>query len=248
MKVKDLHILDRHYCVHADAYLVIGTAKNAHRLPGTITGWHAREDDKLYYKRHFLDSDSAHLHFDSEMVDTDVIIDNIFSNDHQQQTVYDWEDQVILPYGRSITVREARAIITKVADDNGMPCPKLVWESHTNHSEYDECENRIYFGHRDLISLLHELAHALYHERRDGEKFADHSPGFVWTAIELYHRYAGIDLQLLITSAIQADIVGDLQSIRHIRDLPTPIVERAIANDNKTEPKHSTRPKNRPQP
>ncbi|AGH99137.1 hypothetical protein [Micavibrio aeruginosavorus] len=248
MKVKDLHILDRHYCVHADAYLVIGTAKNARRLPGTITGWHARGDETLYYKRHFLDADSAHIHFDAEMVDTDAIIDNIFSVDRQQQAVYDWEDRVIVPHGRIITAKDARAMIARVADDNDMPRPKLVWEEHTNHSEYDECDNRVHFGHRDSISLLHELAHALYHERRDGEKFADHSPGFVWTAIELYHRYAGVDLQLLITSAMQADIIGDLKSIRHIRDLSIPIVEQAMANDNTATPKAVVRTKNGPRP
>lgn len=236
MKVKDLHILDRHYCVHADAYLVIGTAKNARSLPGTITGWHARGDERLYYKRHFLDADSAHIHFNKEMTDTDVIIDTIFRADRQQHAVYDWEDRVILPHGRTITPKEARAMIARVSDDNDMARPRLVWEEHTNHSEYDECDNRIHFGHRDVISLLHELAHAVYHHRRDGERYADHAPAFVLVAIELYHDYAGIDLNTLVSSANQAGLLGDVRAIQYVSDIADHVVTHAIAHDNSVKP------------
>ncbi|AEP10705.1 hypothetical protein MICA_2403 [Micavibrio aeruginosavorus ARL-13] len=236
MKVKDLHILDRHYCVHADAYLVIGTARNGARLPGTITAWHARGDEQLYYKRHFIDADSAHIHFNNEMTETDVIVDAIFRADHQQQAVYDWEDRVILPHGHTITPKQARAMIALVADDNDMPRPKLVWEDHTNHSEYDECENRIHFGHRDIISLLHELAHAVYHHRRDGDRYADHSPAFVLTAIELYHNYANIDLDTLVTSANKIGLLGDIKSIHYVTDIADHIVTHAVANDDEIKP------------
>ena len=68
---------------------------------------------------------------------------------------------------------------------------------------------QIKFGHRDNISLLHELAHAIHdHKAAAG---ADHNPTFVWIAIELYHRYAGFDLAYLVATAHQAGLLGDIE-------------------------------------
>ncbi|WP_435640628.1 hypothetical protein [Micavibrio aeruginosavorus] len=248
MKVKDLHILDRHYCIHADGYLVVGTAKHRRGLSGFVTGWCHRNSDTLHHAQNFLDIDSAHISFNAEMVELESFLGGVFDRDHQEQTVYRWEDQCIVPLGRKITKDEAKALIEKISDDHDIPVPKLLWMPDTNSSSYEEETNKIRFGHREIISLLHEMAHVLYHHRRDGERYADHAPAFVFTAIELYHQYAGIDLDTLISTARQANILGDMKSIKYIGDVSIPIVEYAIANDNAPKPAHHNVRKTGPQP
>jgi hypothetical protein len=55
------------------------------------------------------------------------------------------------------------------------------------------------------------MAHLVYEARRDNDDPApDHSPGFVWTAIELYARYAEFSLHYLTTSAAACGVLGNI--------------------------------------
>ena len=252
IKVKTIDILKRHYCVHTDAYLVMGQRHSTPKCAPYIVGWIPRAPaaktnmgNEILSSHHFMDIDSAQITFNTEMTDHELLMGAAFTNDHQQYAVYEWENNILIPAAEPIKRNNAAALVEQISNDYKMPVPKLIWAAHTNHSEYDECDHWIRFGHREKISLLHEMAHALYHERRDGDTYANHCPGFVWTAIELYHRYAGVDLHLLVSSAMDKKLLGDVNASQYIKHNCVPDLSN---NDNKKTMAHKKPPSITPRP
>ena len=66
--------------------------------------------------------------------------------------------------------------------------------------------------HRDLITLLHEIGHAIQSEDDMENKGPNHSPAFARILLELYNRYAGFKLDYLLVSANSYNLLGDLKS------------------------------------
>lgn len=213
MKLKNLTVIERHYDAELDAYVVL--AKHNMREKGLkrfVVGWHSRHDDtKLASRKAFIDYESAEKYYEDFINGANEPEYKRIYKDWQQYKVYSWEADTLEGDARILTEDEARAIIKKVSRDYGMKPPKLVWKKRkTEYSTYDENDHQIDFGHRDEISLLHEIAHAVH--AHNAEADIHHGPAFVWIAIELYNRYAGVNLQYLITSAKNYGLLGDMDT------------------------------------
>ncbi len=224
MKTKDLTIQESLFHTHADACLVRGILRDEVARPRAarhVVGWIARAAPQtLLAPRRCLDAASAIRVFQETLETDDVPPALVRARDWQKKRVYDWENELLVPQAEPVEgVKTARAILRQVARDLAIPCPKLVWrEPGGEDSEYDDDCHEISFGHREKISLLHEMAHAV-HAVRTGERLGPHhSPGFVWIAIELYHRYADVDLWFLVQSAAHRDLLGDI--VPHRPDAP----------------------------
>ncbi len=214
LKKKDLTVLAQHYDSHADSYLVLGKRKNRTKsLKRYVVAWRSRHRDQFAVCHYFTDSHSAEQYFNDVVYDEDRPDHPLLQKDWQKKAVYDWEQKTLIPHSRKINEKQARVLLQKVSRECGMKSPRLVWDKPAEGSSYDIDDHVIHFGHRDNISLLHEMAHVLYkHDLDESETDipTTHSPGFVWTAIELYHRYAGINLNYLIIMAAQQNILGDM--------------------------------------
>lgn len=195
------------YHPHADAWLVQGRAKGIH-----IIGWVARQrPETVAHVRRFLDEASAAKAFSATIRTDDVPEALVMAQDWQQSRVYRWEDKHVLKFGRILdSPGKARSLMRRIAQDYGIECPKLCWTEHNGHSEYDADDNFINFGDRNSMTLLHEMAHAIHAQRLGEQMGPHHSPGFVEVAIELYHRYGGIDTPVLTETAGKAGILGDV--------------------------------------
>lgn len=208
MNVKDFTKSASIYHPHADAWLVLGKDAKGR----FCTGWIARrKPDNLISCHRFLDEASAHVAFEDILKRDDVPHSLIIAPDWQKQTLYDWEDDNLSKFRIDLpNPAQARRLMRQIAADYDIDCPRLKWLDFTNHSEYDEDENIIYYGARDNITLLHEMAHAIHYAQLCEHLGPHHSPGFVSIAIDLYHRYAGADLETLNGSAGKRGLLGDL--------------------------------------
>lgn len=200
-----LDILHKHFDPQMDAWLLLGKFKTG---KGYAVAWESRHRPGLVDCETFDSKTDAEWRFDEIVATAERSEDPIFEKDFQKQAVYDWEDEDIMPLAQKISEKAARALLRRAAQDYGVPVPSLEWENFTNHSEYDD--GTIWFGARDNISLLHEMAHHIQ-EQHDGEDngLAPHASAFVRMAMELYHRYAGINETLLKQTAARRDILGD---------------------------------------
>lgn len=237
MKTKDLDIRDHHYYPDFDAFLIRayrpGTVK---RLPRAIVGWMQRTNpENLIETRSFPDIPAAMKAFAATQSSGEFPESFMDLQDLQVKKVYDWEDRLLMPsFDHEITDQKSgQRILRKIARARNIPCPKLIWADESNDSDYDSDTNQIKFGHRSLIPLLHEMAHAIHSKKlddNDGEMH--HSPGFVWHAIDLYHSYAGIDLDYLVATASKAGIIGPFHVhgpefyIQKANHLPTALAPR----------------------
>ncbi len=209
MKLSDLDIREKFYSNDIDGYLILGRNRDETTLKRWVVGWYSRHSPtRLARRKSFADEESARAMLDVAYQTALSPAHEKFSKDWQKHTVYLWEDIDLAGHQIELTRQEARALVAKVCDDYNIEPPELVW-SQKKGSEYFPASHRIRFGHRDLISLLHELAHAI-HLHTDNLSKADHSPPFVWIAIELYNRYAGVNLQYLITTAQREGLLGDI--------------------------------------
>lgn len=221
MKTKDLDIKDHHYYPDFDVFLIRGDRPGTgKRLPRSIVGWMQRTNpDKLIETKSFPDIASAMKAFRDIELSRHFPESFMDMKDRQVRKVYDWEDRILSPdYDREIKdPQNTKKLLQRISREMGIRCPKLVWAENRSHSEYDEDSNVIVFGHRSLMPLLHEMAHAIHKqklEEEDNDNPIHHSPGFVWHAIDLYHRYGGIELDYLVQSAASAGILGPL----HVRE------------------------------
>jgi hypothetical protein len=213
LRAKDLIIRERHYDANVDGYLVVGQKrkKDNSSLKNHVVGWISRHKDQLHESRYFMDKGSAKRYYNQVILNDHKKPEcSVFMKDWQKQKLYSWENTLVKNHGLKLNEKQAKSIIRKVSREYGIPAPKLKMEKITWHSEYDDEKNIIHFGSRDNITLLHELAHAIHTKQLDDELAAHHSPGFTWIAIELYHKYAGLNLNYLILGASANGLLGDL--------------------------------------
>lgn len=222
-----LDILHKHFNPEMDAWLLLGKLKNGN---GYAVAWESRHRPGLIDCETFDSKTEAEWRFDEIVATAEQSENPVFENDFQKQSVYDWEDEDLMPQAKKIDEREARALLRRAAQDYGVPVPSLEWETHTNHSEYED--GTIWFGARDNISLLHEMAHYIQ-EQHDGDDsgLAPHAPAFITLAIALYHRYAGIDRRFLNDSAAQRDLLGE-------ETLPEIVLPEKSSKKHKGPPTH----------
>ena len=211
MNLSDLEILKKHFDARIDGYFVFAKNKDQNSLQKYVVGWYSRhQENELASYKAFTDASSAHQYFKEQLDNETAPRNAVFNKDFQDNDVYSWEEKYVEPQALTITPKQAKAMIKKVCDDYDIPEVMLKWKKMQGASYYIEEDNKIEFGHRDNISLLHELAHAIH--AHDTDNGANHNPSFVWIAIELYHRYAGLDLGYLITTAIQSGLLGDVNT------------------------------------
>ena len=212
-RVNDIKIVERVYDPNMDLYAVFGKVKGPSPAP-YVLGWQKRGKKKLHERVHFADWSLAKEQFMQAAYGATLPSDPKFYMDDQAEAAYIWEHVNVEPYQKEIKRKEARELVKQVSADYGIKPPTFHWLTECSESKYFPEKHIIEFGHRDNISLLHELAHAILDEKNkalDKDSIA-HGPQFIWTAIELYHHYADINLQSLITSAHQNGILGDLDA------------------------------------
>ena len=214
MKENDLHILKRQFNQASDAYHILGKRKGKNAKKPYVLAWKIRHGDKLIDCRTFKHLPKAMETFNNQANDDDIhSLHPSFNIDVQQKNVYDWEHDCLDMGNHKITRAQALDIIEMVSNDFNLETPKLTWKRKQDYySECDTDDNEIIIGQHDLITVLHEMAHIIDVERSGDDVRPNHGPGFVWAAIELYNRYAGFDMSYLVTSAFQANIIGDLSA------------------------------------
>jgi hypothetical protein len=219
MKMDDLEILKRHYDARADAYLTLARVKDSGGRSASprpyALGWQPRAPQiahRLHEARRYMDEGTARRALARILDEEELPKSGATMPDWQQELVYAWEGDFCCPNMKAINEDEARAIIRVVARDYGMKPPKLIMTQDRDSSAYIGPDHTIRFGHRDNIGLLHELAHAVCEPKIEDTEAAAHSPLFVWTLIELYHRYAGLNLNYMIISAASRGLTGDMNA------------------------------------
>lgn len=225
----DATVLERSYNPHADAYLVLAKINDRGSPRPYCLYWQSRNPayaDRIMETRRYMDYGTAHRRFTEDMADGRLPSARLFQADWQQEAVYRWEGDFVYSFKQTIDEVQARALIRRVSRDYGIKPPGLTMEAHTDHSWYHFDSNRIHFGHRDHIGLLHELAHAVYEQGREAndhdiDAAAPHCPAFVWTLIELYNRYAGISLSYLSISAANRALTGDIMALQLVENTPS---------------------------
>jgi hypothetical protein len=216
MKTKDLEIKDYLYYPDVDVFLIRAWRPGlGNRLPRAVVGWMPRmKPETLLCTRSFPDI-RASVKAYKTITESGEFPDKLLNAaDLFKKKVYEWEDKTLLPYFDSPIpdIATARTILQRISRELAIRCPKLVWLDEEQNSYYDDDTNTIEFGHRSLLPLLHEVAHGLQNLKscNDGNEM-HHSPGFVWHAIHLYNRFAGIELDYLVQSAAIAGILGPLK-------------------------------------
>lgn len=213
MKTKDLEIKDYRYYPDVDAFLILADRPGlGTRLPRAVIGWmHRTRPASLICVRSFPDMPAAVELYKNTLAFVNFPDKVLEIKDKQRQKVYNWEDHLLMPaYDRPLThYADATKILMRVCREMDIPLPILLWQTENQHSKYERSPSTILFGHRSLIPLLHEIAHAMQDLKPGNENNnIHHSPGFVWDVITLYNRYADIDLRILVQSAAKAGILG----------------------------------------
>ena len=202
-------ILRQHFNAVADAYCLL--LQNPQNDNDYTVAWKSRHKRTLIEPVNFSEHVSAVQHFDMAVHSNDDILPHKdITKDWQRKRVYRWENENVEEYADPIDINRAKRLIRTVAKDYNIPPPTLIWRKKGG-SIYTP-DHKIKFGHRDDVSLLHEMGHAILNKKVDLAGLPHHSPAFVWMAIELYNRYAHVDLQHLVTTAAKADILGDMQA------------------------------------
>lgn len=209
-------IAERVYNNALDLYSVFAKAIKRKRKP-YIVAWQPRGNDYLYEEQKFSNKKSAKAAFQRAVEYIDEPEMELFQEDRQQQAVYDWEEISADPFAITLDFKTLRKINRQVAKDYNMETPKLRFIEEGQSSTYDPSDHSIELSDKTNITLLHEIAHAIVNVKcsYEGREHAAHSPLFVWTVIELYHRYAGLDLTGLILSASQRNLLGDMSATQY---------------------------------
>ncbi len=211
----DIAVVKRHYDAQSDAYLVMGTHQRPDlKKPFNVVAWHSRHNKKLIDIKTFDSQTGARAHFSAALTAPEAPEHPLLDRDWQKDRLYKWENSFLNDSSARINKKEALALIRRVCKDYNISEPELEWcAAKKGGAAYVIDEHKIYFSDRDAVSLLHELAHAIDAVRHDKEpdSGAEHAPAFVWLAIELYNRYAGIRMDYMIVSANNAGLLGDLQ-------------------------------------
>lgn len=207
--VNNIEIDEKIYDPGMDLYIVFAHSVKKCAEPYHIF-WQYRENHKITMQGSYKDVLDAREHFNA--VVKSEIEPNIEYRDPYVKNVYAWEDNDLTDYFRPLNKKEVKELIQKVSEDYKFDPPSI---KHTKTGNYYYHEtNHIELKDMNNITLLHELSHALtQHQSEQTERpYIDHSPQFVWNAIELYHQYADINLQYLVTTAAQHNILGDTQA------------------------------------
>lgn len=213
-------ILAQHFDPHSDAYLLLGRINDS----GYFVAWRSRHGKKLVDGTEFNGAGDARKHFERMIEEGERSEHPSIEKDWQQEAVYAWEEKFLFPQARTIDEAEVAALTRQISRHYKIPVSELVWGE-----DYEEEEGvELYRGDIDIISFLHEMAHHVHDHLQKGDVPALHGPGFVMTAIELYHRYAGIDIRHLTESAAAKNILGDPTTTGHILSLS----KTGKANDN----------------
>jgi len=215
--VNNIDVNERIYDPFADLYIIFGHSVKRRDKPFCVAV-QLRENGKLTKPRSFKHSQSARSYFNA--VATGMIEPEMCIRDPLIQEVYDWENNSLNYHLKPLSKNEAKALAKRVAEDYGFETPKINFQSNGNSNYYFPDTNEICLVNVDNLTLLHELAHALveYQSEIMEREYINHSPQFVWNAIELYQKYAGIDLQYLVRTASSYNILGDMQA-KHIWDV-----------------------------
>lgn len=211
----EMLLLSREFAIHADGYLVLGQNDLAKKEARYYVGWMPRNPayaHMLCDEEYFEELDSARAHFDHLKKNEHLPIDSVFDEDWQQYPVYAWEERESHPTTMTINRAQAKDMVEKIAEECAMPAPRLIWQKHTNYSDYDFTDHTIRFGHRDSMVLLHEMAHALYHHDKFDDVRAAHGPAFVMILIDMYARFGELDREHLLASAGAEGLTGDLDA------------------------------------
>ncbi len=142
-------------------------------------------------------------------------IGKIIDSDVQRQDAYDWEDSFLVPWDRKLGLGEARDLVRKVAYHHNIdPLPKVskgkgeVDENGKIFSEY--VDGNIHLANLTLMHTIHESAHMVIANGEYGDElYTSHGPVFVWKLISLYHHYANIPLDYMISTARDHELLGD---------------------------------------
>lgn len=223
MKRSHLKIIDEFYNPITETSLVLAfnkcaKARGASRKSRSyLVGLSHRSKEKDVDECTYFPSLKKARHYFHDVANEDFAHKKI-SKDFQQDALYKWEDEFVVPYCRPIkSKKQAEKIVAHVCAEEGLSTPPtLVWKKECNSSWYMRESNEILFGHRDEGSLLHELAHALIDNTGTDDRgvhdceYDHHGAGFAWKAIELYTRYAGFNTHYLVSSAQARNLLGPL--------------------------------------
>ena len=222
MKISDVRIKQRSYEMTRDGYAFYGERLDNKTIGKYIAGWYAKSTGNIIERKTFMDRAAARRHFLDELGKPDRPEHDDFERDIQKRQLYDWEHKFIDPFAFEITRAQAEHIIDVVCADYHVEPPPLHWvesEDGMYRSHYDQQDHEIHMGHRDNITLLHELAHAI--DKTNNHDTPHHGPAFVWIAIELYNHYARISLPYMMKSASNKGILGDVRAptlLNHFND------------------------------
>jgi hypothetical protein len=223
-KLKDITVLDEIYNPHANGYMVTGKLKDSASEKPYILGWRTRKGQTLIEPQTYKSKGWLTRSF-QKAISQDQWPDNeIFRRDTHQQRLYDWENACLVPQTIRVSEKKAREVIKRVCSDYNIERTMLRWrpDNEGKPSLYDPSEHSIEFRHRDLVSLLHELGHAIHEENGENDKGPHHSPAFTRILLELYNRYAGFNIDYLVITAQKFDLLGDTKSNQIISDPASP--------------------------
>ncbi len=141
------------------------------------------------------------------------------AQDKFKQKVYDWEDHILHPaFDIPVTSPDtARKIIRRISREMEIPCPKLVCrKTHLILNMMTQPTSLISATANSCRCCMNwrTRTHSIKLDEANNENAMHHSPGFVWHAIDLYHRYAGISLDYLVHTATAAGISRPPSSYR----------------------------------
>jgi len=218
-KMKDITVFRELYDPHADGYLVTGRLKDESAPKPYIMGWRRRHGQTLIEPRSYSSKGWLTRSFREALENDEWPHDRQFFNDRHKDRLYRWEDQYLAPHTQRISEKQARQLIKDVSKDYGIEPPALRWRAeNASSSFYLGQDHSITFHHRDRVSLLHEIGHAIHGQNDENDKGAHHSPAFTRIVMELYHKYAGFRLDYLMVTANIHNLLGDMKSEQIIFD------------------------------
>ena len=128
--------------------------------------------------------------------------------DYQQQKVYDWENEIVSPKDKvPVPISSLPSVVNHIWEGEGLKYPPVVMPLPPNASKTwaDANRTRIRFGKNvPTWVVIHEISHSMTSDFERGNN--GHGADFVGIYIKLLHKYLGIELDYLMTSAIRAKI------------------------------------------
>lgn len=226
-KLKDITVWKQIYDPHADGYLVAGKLLDSTSEKPFVMGWRARHGRRLHEPKQFKSKGWLTRSFRDALANDDWPHKISAREDHQANRLYTWEETYLMPHAPRLNQNQARQVIRQICHDYDLDHVPLRWrkkgtrESGVPTSHYSPHDNSITFEHRDLVSLLHELGHAIHDKEDENDKGAHHSPAFARICLSLYHRYAGFPIDYLMITANKCNLLGDIKSEQIIFDPAT---------------------------